>query len=59
MSAIRTQAFLGQQIAGYMFFDELVIGHVLVERSNHVIAISPGIQFVIIKLVTVGLSEAH
>ena len=57
--AIGAQAFLRQQIAGDVFFDKLIVGNVLVEGPNDVIAIPPGVELVIVEFVPIGFRKAH
>ena len=42
-----------------MLFDELVVGEVLIEGANHVVAVAPGFGFFEIEFVAAGFGEAN
>src|SRR5262249_1496999 len=52
------QALLREQVAGDVFLYELVVWHVLVKRSDHVIAVAPGVDLIVVEFVPVGFGIA-
>ena len=47
----------GEQVAGDVFTDQLVEGHVLVEGADQVIPVPPGVVDLVVPLVSVSLGE--
>ncbi len=45
-----------KDIPGYLLFDELPVGLIFVERTDHVIAVRPGVVTAFILVVTVGIA---
>ena len=52
-------SWMGHQVTRDMLADELIVGEVVVERSDHVVAIAPGEGNVVVPLVAVGFREPH
>ena len=48
-----------QQITSNMFSDKLVVRHIVIERSNQIVTIAPGITDLVIPFITMRLSESH
>ena len=46
------------QVAGELFADELVVGLILIERVDHVVAIGPGVKAFVVVFAAIGFSEA-
>ena len=58
-AAVRVEPGLGQQVAGQVLADELVVGHVGVERPDQVVAIAPRLRDVRVALAAVRLAVAY
>ena len=57
--AISARGFVGLElVAGELPADEPVVGHVVVERLDHEVAIAPGVRAVVVVLEAVGLGVA-
>ena len=56
--AVLGEAGVGEKVAGDVFADEGVVGDVFVEGAGDVVAILPGVEFVVVVLVAVGFGEA-
>ena len=48
-----------QFVTGNLFGEEAIVGLVLVERADHVVAVAPDVRLLVVLLVPVGLGEAH
>ena len=48
-----------EEVAGYVFLNEHVVGHVGIEGADEVVAVAPGIRDGVVLLVTIGVGEAH
>ena len=48
---------VGQLVAGELLADEAVVGLVVVERADDVVAVAPGVGLGVVALVAVGLGE--
>ena len=55
----RVEARLGHQITSNMLGNHLVVGHIGVQRADHIIAVLPGVGGVEIELMTAGLGITH
>ena len=49
----------GQQVAGQVLADELIVGHVVIESADQVVAILPGVGNCKVELVALRLGVAH
>ena len=52
-------ALLRQQIAGDVLAHKLVVRHVVVEGADQVVAVAPGVVYLVIPLVAVRFRESH
>ena len=55
----RTESGRGEQIPGEVFLQEPVIGHVLVEGADEVVAVLPSVGDAVVGLMAAGLRIAH
>ena len=55
----RTESGRGEQIPGEVFLQEPVIGHVLVEGADEVVAVLPGVSDGVVGLMAARLRVAH
>ena len=59
MFSARTESGWGEQIPGEVFLQEPVIGHVLVEGADEVVAVLPGVSDGVVGLMAARLRVAH